>query len=251
MKANYIFTIVIASFLLASCSKQMYLADTDVSYTTIDGNVKPGDEEIEDLIAPYKEGLDSIMNSVIAYTDVELNKGRPNSLLGQWFIDVFSEGVYNYLGDTTIACFQNYGGIRLNSIAPGPISVGTVYELMPFDNQLVILDIDSTTLQRFYDKIAEKGGWPISGTQFTLTAEGARDIIINGQALTGSKNYQLALPDYIANGGDDCDFLRDLPRIPTDILIRDLIINTLRNKSDNLSRYAPVLEKRIKTSNHE
>jgi len=40
--------------------------------------------------------------------------------------------------------------------------------------------------------------------------------------------YVAAIPDYIANGGDNMIFLKDVKTTNTNALIRDLLINNIR-----------------------
>src|SRR5690606_17080949 len=97
--------------------------------------------------------------------------------------------------------------------------------------------------QDLLNRIAEKGGWPVSKSlSFTIQDEKARDVLINGKPIDPSKTYNIATNDYIANGGDNCDFLIDAPRTSTGLLVRDVLIQNLRRKV-NLN---PDFELRIK-----
>lgn len=225
--------ILIALFLssLYSCSKQIYVANEEVSYSRVDNKLKERSSNIDALIAPYKVSLDSVMNEVIAYSPQELVKKKPNSSLGNWFSDVIKDAGIEALSDQEIdVSLQNYGGLRISSIAEGEITVGKIYELMPFDNQLVVLTLDSSEMQQLYDRVADYGGWPISGSTFTIKNKRAKDIQIQGKPLSNTRTYQVGLSDYIANGGDNCFFLKELPRVTPGILIRDLIIDYLVNR---------------------
>ena len=139
----------------------------------------------------------------------------------------------NYYGAVDFAC-QNYGGIRIPALARGNVTVGSIYELMPFDNTLKILTIDGPTTQQLLDRIAEKGGWPISRTlSFTIDNDRATNIVIKGQPFDINNSYKVALPDYIADGGDDCSFLLGAPAETDDRMIRDIIIDWLKGLPDD------------------
>lgn len=218
---------------ISSCSKQIYTADIDTSYYRIN-NRNETDKDLDKLIAPYKAQLDAKMGEVIAFSENEMTKGRPNSTLGNWFADaLLEEASYIYKREIDIA-MQNYGGIRVPFLKQGDITVGNIYELMPFDNQLVVLTMDGKLLQQLLDVIAEKGGWPISKTlKFTMDGDKAVDVFIKGEPLDMSKKYTVALADYIANGGDNCFFLDQAEREDNDVMIRDLIIDHLKRKPEN------------------
>ncbi len=61
------------------------------------------------------------------------------------------------------AAFVNYGGIRISQLPKGEVTSGKIFELMPFDNIVVLQKLKGSVLQEFLDLIAERGGWPASG----------------------------------------------------------------------------------------
>ncbi|MFT4533662.1 MAG: 2',3'-cyclic-nucleotide 2'-phosphodiesterase (5'-nucleotidase family) [Saprospiraceae bacterium] len=235
---------------IGGCSKQVYTADIDTSYYRISKRNK-SDKELDKLIAPYKAQLDAKMNEVIAINPEEMAKARPSSVMGNWFSDALLEEASRIYGVDIDMSMQNYGGLRVPSLGKGDISVGEIYELMPFDNKLVLLELDGITTKKLLDKIAEKGGWPISHTlSMEIDGDQATNIKIKGQDFDINKTYTVALADYIADGGDDCFFLADGKRTDNDLLIRDIIIDHLRNKPEE--EKVIVLDKtaRIKNSNY-
>jgi len=227
---SFLTLIVLCSFI--GCSKHTYTADIDTSNYRI-GKWHKTDGEIDKMIEPYKEQLDSKMDEVIATNPSEMRKGRPSSTLGNWFSDaLLIEGKKLYGEDVDMA-FQNYGGIRVPSLGAGDVTVGNIYELMPFDNTLVHLEMSGKLTKKLLDRIAEKGGWPVSSSlSFKIKNNKAVDIIINGEAFDLSKTYTAVLPDYIANGGDNCFFLSKAKRRDNEKMIRDLIISHLRSNAE-------------------
>ena len=215
------------------CAKQTYVADIDTSYYRVNYRNK-SDQKLDDMIAPYKNQLDAKMNTVLANNPTELKKSKPNSTLGNWFCDALLEEASKIYGVDIDMAMQNYGGLRVPALPAGDITVGNIYELMPFDNKLVMLELDGKTTQMLLDRIAEKGGWPISHTlSFTSKDGKATDIKIKGEDFDMSKTYTVALADYVANGGDSCFFLKDGKRTDKDIMIRDIIIDHLKNKPES------------------
>jgi 2',3'-cyclic-nucleotide 2'-phosphodiesterase (5'-nucleotidase family) len=216
---------------ISGCSKQVYTADIDTNYYRISKRNK-SDKDLDKLIAPYKNQLDAKMNEVIAINPEEMRKTRPSSVLGNWFSDALLEEASRIYGIDIDMSMQNYGGLRVPSLSKGDVTVGKIYELMPFDNKLVMLELDGVTTKKLFDKIAEKGGWPISHTlSMEIDGETATNIKIKGQDFDINKTYTVAIADYIADGGDNCFFLADGKRTDNDLLIRDIIIDHLKNKS--------------------
>ncbi|MBK9257991.1 MAG: 5'-nucleotidase C-terminal domain-containing protein [Saprospiraceae bacterium] len=232
--------------LITSCSKQIYVAEIKSGSSRIDKTASVVDPGISEMISPYKSRLDSTMNEEIGYLESEMIKARPSSSLGNWFADVLYDDAILFDNEVKFA-LQNYGGIRIPSIASGPLTVGKMYELMPFDNTLFIVTLDSAGVIQLLDRIAEYGGWPVSSKLNFLAEYGkAKDIFIDGSELSSGKTYKVAMPDYVANGGDNCGFLADYPRIDTGLLIRDLMISHVRNMTKSGKNIVPNNEQRIK-----
>lgn len=233
-------------FLLLSCSKVIYLTEVKPGSVRIDKTAVAVDPSVSALIAPYKLRLDSTMHKVIGYTDMELVKNKPNSSLGNWFADILFDQAVQVKPELDFA-IQNYGGLRIPSIPKGEITVGKIYELMPFDNTLFIMHLDGATTKQLLDRIADYGGWPISkNLSFTAEYGEARQIIIKGKAFDPGLAYWVALPDYVANGGDNCAFLEGKEGIDTGLFIRDLIIRHLQEKFEKAETVKVDLTERIK-----
>jgi 2',3'-cyclic-nucleotide 2'-phosphodiesterase (5'-nucleotidase family) len=143
------------------------------------------------------------------------------------------------------AAILNYGGIRLPYIASGVITVGKIYELMPFDNQLTVIEIPGDTLIRFCDYMALAKGWPVSGISFAIKDRKAINILVNGQPVQANKVYKIATNDYLANGGDYCSFLTQLKRSTTSLLIRDVCIDYVKDLAKQGKHLHPYIDKRV------
>jgi len=218
------------TFLLAGCtSTKTHIVDLDYQRVDLESGLE-ADPSIEQIVAPYKLTLGNEMDEVIAQNEKGLKKQKPNSSLGNWFADVLHKASSELLNEEVDFAAQNYGGIRIPTLPSGPVTVGKIYELMPFDNMLIIVEADGETTKKLIDRIADYGGWPISsGLSFSLDENRkATDILIKGQALDINKTYKIALPDYIANGGDECEFLNSQKQKNSGVFVRDAIINYLK-----------------------
>jgi len=202
------------------------------------------DNAVTEVVAPYKEKLTGEMSKVIGIADTVLIKKKPESLLTNFLADGILE-IAQKEADVDV-CVLNYGGIRLPDIGKGEITTGQVYELLPFDNYLSVLSFSKDDLQLFADHIATQKGWPVSKQlNFVIDTakQVAKNITINDIALNDTSMYTIVMPDYIANGGDNCTMLIDLPRTDLPILLRDAMINYLE---ENKQTVKPVLDQRIK-----
>ncbi len=191
-----------------------------------------GDPAIEDMIQPYKSKLDAEMNKVIATCLQDMPKQKPESVLGNWMADALEEKAEQLLNEEIAFALQNYGGIRIPVLAKGPITKGKIFELMPFENNLMLVEMNGATLRELILHLAADNGWPVSSS-IKILIEGAKaKIDINGKPIQLEEIYKVAMPDYIANGGNDCFFLMDQKKKSLNVLIRDVLIEYVENKKE-------------------
>ncbi|MGB4838421.1 MAG: 5'-nucleotidase C-terminal domain-containing protein [Saprospiraceae bacterium] len=229
-----------------SCSKEFHLAEIKDRNYRIEKASYPVDVHIASIIEPYKVQLDKTMNEVIGYSDEELVKGKPASTLTNWFCDVLLDESQKLVTQKIDFALQNYGGIRVPFLSKGNITVGTIYELMPFDNVMFIMELKGDVIQQFFDKMAASGGWPVSrGVYFEIAYGAAKNIKIGESPLDPERVYIAAVPDYIANGGDNMVMLLEAKSYNTGVLIRDLLINNIKENTSKGLTIKPNNEKRI------
>ncbi len=179
---------------------------------------------MSNFLQPYASAMSATMNRVIGFTNENLITKQPESALGNFMADCMRTMAEKKFGKKVDAGFMNKGGIR-SGIAKGNITVGKVYELMPFDNLVVLQELKGSVLKKFLDKVAADGGWPVSaGLKMGIKEKKAVDIVINGQPLNEEATYTIANSDYIANGGDNCEMLRSIPQQNKGYVFRDAII---------------------------
>ncbi len=226
---NFILFVVLI-FSLNSC-KVYHQAETAYKRYDITANEPTeSDEKIVKMIAPYKKQLDDKMNEVIGIAEKELVKTQPEGTLGNWAADaIFAECNTLYKKPIDFAVVNN-GGIRIPSISKGDISTGKIFELMPFDNMLVVLHADGNVVKQLFETIAINGGWPVSSGVKCVFTEGGilKDVSINGKAIEPDRVYQIGMSDYIANGGDNCSFFKEQQQYATNILFRDAFLNQVK-----------------------
>lgn len=185
----------------------------------------PQVQKMLETIAPYKAQLDEKMNRQLAVVETPLKKGQPESTLGNWAADLLARAAEATYPDRDIAfATMNQGGIRVSEIGTGPLIVSEIYEMMPFDNELVLMTLTGEELTQFIGHIASSGGWPVSDGLSVTEQAGGLTIRIGGQPLNPTANYYVALPDYVAGGGSDSSMLPGKPREDSGLLIRDLLV---------------------------
>ncbi|MFN7119282.1 MAG: 5'-nucleotidase C-terminal domain-containing protein [Saprospiraceae bacterium] len=209
--------------------------------------VPPADAATEAFIAPYKAKLDAEMNEVLGTAARTLEKAKPESPLGNWMADLFYEQISIYNKGEIDFASMNYGGIRIPTLQAGEVTRGKIFELMPFDNMLVVVHADAATVRAFVDKIAKDGGIPVSKQlRFNIKSGKAENITINGQPLQEDKIYKIGVSDYVANGGDDCTFFVGKKRDELGVLMRDAIIDYVKKQTAQGKQLNAQVDGRIK-----
>ncbi|BDS12670.1 5'-nucleotidase C-terminal domain-containing protein [Aureispira anguillae] len=231
--------------LFGACQPQTHLVKSDHHYQEVK-ELEGKDPAITAMIAPYKKELEEDMNAVIGETAKMLTKAKPESTLGNWAADLVHKKCEDYLKRKIDFAVLNYGGLRIPSLPAGSITKGKLFELMPFDNLLVVVEMKGSELIALFNHIATNEGWPIS-RQVKMTAHRnkAIDVRINGRKVEKDRVYSLATNDYIANGGDKCSFLKDKKQIATGVLFRNAIIEFVEEETKAGRKLDANLEKRI------
>lgn len=140
----------------------------------------------------------------------------------------------------------NNGGLR-TSLPKGEISIENIFQLMPFDNEIVLVELKGSVLSKLFDVIAEKGGMPVGGLRLVLNAMSWSGAEVGGQPFSADANYILATSDYLATGGDGLGFLSDNVRyIKTGLLVRDIFISGIRDLTTQGKTIDPKLDGRIR-----
>ena len=238
------YSLLIAVLFAASC-KTAYQTSA-VQYKDYRINTKqPVNAEINDLLKPYSDSVNKSMNDVVAVAGITLDKNQPEGTLGNLLADAMLAKAKEKFNTNVDASFMNSGGIRLPSIAAGNITRGKIFELSPFDNLIVLLTVDGKTLQQFLDTAATKGGWPTAGCTYQLKHKRAVNIKIGGQPVKDNGQYTIALVDYLANGGDNCEMLKTLPQQNKGYLFRDAVIEYFADMQRQGKQLTSKIENRV------
>ena len=123
------------------------------------------------------------------------------------------------------------GGIR-SIISKGEISKKTAFELMPFENQILLIKLKGDVIQEMVEYlILERKSHPIYGLQINLDKNyNLKDFNVNGNKLNPNENYNVVTTDYLLKGGDDMNFFaKNLKTFDLKIKMRDVLINYFQN----------------------
>jgi 2',3'-cyclic-nucleotide 2'-phosphodiesterase (5'-nucleotidase family) len=229
---------------ITGCSKKAFVVSSETSYYNIN-NELPKDSTTIALIKPYADSVNKTMNKVIGYAAIDMPKGKPESLMGNFFCDALLSLSNDYFNTKADVCIMNYGGLRIPVVSKGNITIGKVFELMPFDNFLVLMKVKGEVLQEVLHHVAKEGGWPVAGINMKIKENKAVEIIINNEPLQNNKEYQLLISDYMADGGDNLEMLKNIPYDNSGVFVRDVVIGYIIQQTSAGKNIQPVLENRI------
>lgn len=165
------------------------------------------------------------MNDVIGNNVFSMEKKQPEGALGNFMADALLYMARTKFKTEVDVATVNYGGVRLTQLPAGSITRGKMYELMPFDNVLILQKMKGSVLQQFLDMTAARGGWPLAGVTMQIKEKKAVNVQINGAPLSPDKDYVMANSDYVANGGDESNMLKTIPQQNIGYLMRDALID--------------------------
>lgn len=241
-RRNSIFWVLIIA--LSSCST--FYQPTSLSHTQykIDSSIRK-DSSLMVMLQPYSTNINATMNKVIGTSADTYSTKRPESEIGNFLADCYKSMAEKKFERKIDAAFMNAGGIR-SYMSKGNITVGKIFEIMPFDNLLVLQELKGAILQQYLDVIAADGGWPVSkGVTMMIKNKKAVNIMINGKPLDADATYTVAHSDYVANGGSDCSMLKSVPQINKGYLMRDAILEYIGMQTAAGKPILPIIENRV------
>lgn len=156
------------------------------------------DTAVFNLLTAYKDSLSVRMEEIIIENKAPLSKTQPESTLGNWIADAVKNKVSG-TGKKADVCLFSYGAIGKDYIGPGPIRRKDFYELIPFENKMLLVSMSGAVLQQLCDSIARINGLPVSGLSFTIDSGRAANIRIGPGVLNEHRVYTVLLNDYLLN----------------------------------------------------
>lgn len=211
--------------------------NVNANWSEVDGELGI-DEEIDSIIQPYREKLQTVMDEEIGVAEKTIDRGRPESPLGNLIADAILLHAKYKLDPGTNFSLMNRGGIRLPELPVGPITVADIYQLVPFDNRIAILTLTGRQVESLLQSLADNQGEVLAGIAYQLkkTSEAAGgsqwtaiNIMIDGKPLDADATYKLATLDYLAGIGDEFAVLQEASeRKDGKLFLREIMIKHIR-----------------------
>lgn len=159
------------------------------------------DKSLDAWLKPYDEAIENVIRLPIVRSESELP--HDSQELNNWVADMIADIAAGLTDKRIDAAVTNSGGIR-QPLHKGDVSAGEIMTIVPFDNSIVVLEMDGKTLQQCLDDIVRTGGQAVS-RQLSFAASNGKavDVEIGGKPIDPEAVYHIATVDFVANGGDN------------------------------------------------
>lgn len=210
---------------LAACQTAQQLSGVRFKDYAVTKDLKK-DSLVLYMLKNYKDSVDKNMDEVVAVSATELLKELPNSTLGNFLADAYLWAATKQIDKQVDVAFMNHGGIRVNRMPAGNITRRHIFEVMPFDNAIVIIEVKGSVLKNYLDFLAaDGGGGGVAGLNYRIQDKQAVDVLIQGAPLDANKSYLMANSDYAVDGGGGFTAFKQMNQNRTNYLQRDAILD--------------------------
>ncbi len=231
--ARSIFLSLILSVLIWECAgtggkTHFQLSENLTSRHVVIDSTLTADSGMEAFIAPYRSELKKTMGVVIGRAAVDLKRGKPEAPLNNFVADLMLKRANRDYPQPVDVAITNVGGLRTN-IPAGPITLGKIYEVMPFENELVILEFTGEQMLELGRQIGEVRGECIAGMRLEFTDKKLTRMLIGGKEVDPNRVYRVVTTDYLSSPGrKKLQILGQVPRKFLGVKLRDAILDEVK-----------------------
>ncbi|MGM0438102.1 MAG: bifunctional metallophosphatase/5'-nucleotidase [Bacillota bacterium] len=188
-------------------------------------------QPVQTMVDSYAKSLEKQMSQTVITTDQKLvSKYNDISKIGALATDAMTN-----VASADIA-FQNPGGLRID-IPAGNVTVGHLYELLPFGNSIVKAEMTGEQIVKILEQslTLDKGMLQHTGlvVKYDMDKEKYNRVVEvtlpDGTPLQMDKKYTVATNNFLAEGGDGFKTFTEVNFTDTNVLVRDSLLNYLRS----------------------
>ncbi len=223
------------------------IADNGISKTRQIGSAYKEDRGLLIKLRPYMEKVQKILGEVIGVAGGEFSAvmvRKAETAIGNLVADSMMWFAEEQKPDFA---FQNSGGIR-SDIPSGSVTKKTIYEVLPFDNTVMVVSLRGSDILKMFSYIASitpgDGAFPQVSKEVSFSinyqTKQCENILINGEKVNSEKIYKVVTNSYIAEGGNNYTmFLNAVDLYDTSAYQRDVLIEYFKKfkniipKTDN------------------
>ncbi len=244
-KKHFLFCLMATA--LISCSHKTWTVTqaTSVKIPIDSSTEKLAYKAYKAYLQPIKQEVDAKMNIVIGQAAETMTGHGPESLLSNLNADIYRQTASKFSGNEVDISIINLGGLR-TVVTAGDITIRKVFELMPFENELVVLWLKGDKLNELLQYFASMGGEGVSGLHMEIEHGKAINIKIGDKPLDKDKIYTIVTNDYLAGGNDKMFQLAMYEKKQnTGIKIRNMLLDYIKSETQKGNKIQSKLDGRI------
>ena len=207
---------------------------TRSSKTLIDDRI-PNDPALEKLTEPYSARVRAL-DMVIGKLEGDLIKGEVGAgTLGNFVTDAIRAQSSVKLGKPVLLAITNAGGLRKNTIAQGQLRAADIFELLPFENALIEIDLTGEQLLKLLSGVVPRDAQSGAILRYRLNAEKRPELVnvklINeGKEIDPKATYTIVTIDYLLNlaSGNYSILQQGKNAKPLNITLRDAVTDYVK-----------------------
>jgi 2',3'-cyclic-nucleotide 2'-phosphodiesterase (5'-nucleotidase family) len=209
-----------------------------VSETEINATI-PDDPAVDKMLEPYLAKVRAL-DVVIGRLEGELRKdGMGGGSLGNFVADGMRAEASITLGQPVALVVTNGGGLRKSAIAPGELRVRDIFELLPFENKLVELEMTGEQLLNVLKEVvASREVQSGARIKYRIGADQKPELISvklisavgRETDINPTGNYRIITIDYLLSVSGSSSAIRQQVKNtkPLGITIRDAVIDYVK-----------------------
>ena len=224
MKKNLFFLFLLACT-VSACNRPVHVVESTSEILLIDSSLDAiQDSDYLAYIAPIKEDLERELNIPIGYAPEVMTVHKPECTMLNWASDALFAMAKQRCPYKVDMAVVNIGGMRTDWTA-GDITRRHIFELMPFDNELVVLTLTGEDILQLCNIFIKLRGEGVAGLRLKARNGKIVSATIGSKRIVPTAHYTVATSDYLSQGNDGLTPLKhhiDLWR--SEEKIRDLYI---------------------------
>ena len=223
-----IYTLLFFSVLTA-CHRPMRVTNMTGTIIMVDSTLDAiQDSDYLAYLAPIKANLEAQLGAPIGYAPRDLEVHQPECSMLNWASDALFEMAKQLCPQQVDMAVVNIGGMRCNW-GKGDITFRHVFELMPFDNELVVLTLQGKEILALCEVFTKSGGQGVAGLRMSAQKGALKSAKIAEKDILPEAYYTVATSDYLSQGNDGMTPLKNYETIwKSDRKIRDLYIEYIQ-----------------------
>lgn len=216
---------------LSACHRPVRVVEAHSEVLMIDSTLDPiQDTDYLAYITPIKADLERELNIPIGYAPEALTVHQPECSMLNWASDALFAMAQQCCPNRVDMAVVNIGGMRTDWAA-GDITRRHIFELMPFDNELVVLTMTGEEILRLCEIFVQLGGQGVAGLRMQARNGKLLSATIDGKKIMPTAYYTVATSDYLSQGNDGMTPLKNHEAVwRSEEKIRDLYIEYVQQQ---------------------